>query len=213
MSLKYIDEYFEDPKIIQKVKEKLSVMFQVAELESSRAGRVGMEVGSIRERIIISLLMTIYGKEEIETEIPITESEIDVKVLKKPISIKTITGLTGIKVLWTVDSKKAKEYLDNYQPTCDLILALIKWKRKSTDHPGGLYFIPLRVQKEILKRMGAKQYLKLPKKGTNPRGIELSKKALIELLQHQNTKCITVYWEKEKLDYDIYLRWMNKWQK
>lgn len=213
MSLKYVDEYFDDPEIIKKVRGKLSLMFQIAELESSRAGKIGMEVGSTRERIIIALLMNIYGDKDIETEIPITESETDVKVLKKPISIKTITGISGVKVIWTVDPQKVQEFLESYKPTCDLILAVIKWVRKEAEHPGGLYFIHLETQKEILKKLGKNRYLKLPKEGTNPRGIELSKEALIELMHHKNSKCITVHWEKERLDYNIYKRWVDEWQK
>ena len=213
MSLKYVDEYFEDPEIIRKVKDKLSLMFQIAELESSRAGKIGMEVGSTRERIIIALLMNIYEKSEIKTDIPITESETDLKILNKPISIKTITGISGVKVIWTVDSQKAQEFLKNYKPTCDLILAVIKWIRKESEHPGGLYFIPLDTQKEILKKLGKNKYLKLPKEGTNPRGVEISRDALIELMQHKSTKCITVHWKKEKFDYNIYKRWVDEWQK
>jgi len=39
-----IDELFSD-NLIQ---EKLPKLFQLAELESSRAGKIGMEVGSVR---------------------------------------------------------------------------------------------------------------------------------------------------------------------
>jgi len=39
-------ELFSDKVLVQKVQTKLSKLFQFAELESSRAGKVGMEVGS-----------------------------------------------------------------------------------------------------------------------------------------------------------------------
>ena len=51
-----------------------------------------------------------------------------------------------------------QEFLKNYKPTCDLILAVIKWIRKESEHPGGLYFIPLDTQKEILKKLGKNKY-------------------------------------------------------
>jgi len=39
-------ELFSDNVIVRKVQTKLPKLFQLAELESSRAGKVGMEVGS-----------------------------------------------------------------------------------------------------------------------------------------------------------------------
>jgi len=42
-------EIFEDEKFVEKVKRRLPYLFQLAELESSRAGRIGMQVGSARE--------------------------------------------------------------------------------------------------------------------------------------------------------------------
>ena len=44
MSSKLI-EIFNDEKLIDKIKSRLPHLFQLAELESSRAGKIGMEVG------------------------------------------------------------------------------------------------------------------------------------------------------------------------
>jgi len=52
-------EIFKDKKLVNKIKTRLPYLFQLAELESSRAGKIGMEVGSLRERIIIALLIYI----------------------------------------------------------------------------------------------------------------------------------------------------------
>ncbi|MCL4278874.1 MAG: ThaI family type II restriction endonuclease, partial [Ignavibacteriaceae bacterium] len=83
---------FTEEKTIKKIQNKLPKLFQIAELESQRAGKVGMEVGSIRERIIVSLLVYKFGERNVETEIPITEPEVDVKLFGDSISIKTKTG-------------------------------------------------------------------------------------------------------------------------
>ena len=40
-----LGEIFEDKKIVKKIKKRLPYLFQLAELESSRAGKIGMEVG------------------------------------------------------------------------------------------------------------------------------------------------------------------------
>ena len=53
----YLKQLFFDKSIIQRIKEKMPDLFQLAEMDSSRAGKVGMEVGSVRERIIIALLI------------------------------------------------------------------------------------------------------------------------------------------------------------
>lgn len=42
-------EIFEDTELVDKIKIRLPYFFQLAELESSRAGKIGMEVDSIRE--------------------------------------------------------------------------------------------------------------------------------------------------------------------
>jgi hypothetical protein len=44
-------EIFNDEKLVAKIKNKLPYLFQLAELESSRAGKVGMEVGLLRWKI------------------------------------------------------------------------------------------------------------------------------------------------------------------
>ena len=45
-----------------------------------------MEVGSIREKIIVALLICKFGEKNVETEVPITESEVDVKLFDENVS-------------------------------------------------------------------------------------------------------------------------------
>jgi len=127
-----IIEIFEDEALIVKIQKRLPYLFELAELESSRAGKVGMEVGSLREKIIIALLIYKFGEKNVETEIPITEPEVDVKLFGYPISIKTVTGknLNGIKLIWTVDPLKAKEFSKKYTPSCDILLIQINWDNR-----------------------------------------------------------------------------------
>ncbi len=81
-------EIFDDEELVEKVKRRLPYLFQLAELESSRAGKTGMEVGSVRERIVVALLIYKFGETNVETEIPITEPEVDAKLFGEPVSIK-----------------------------------------------------------------------------------------------------------------------------
>lgn len=200
-------ELFENKKFVEKIKKRLPYLFQLAELESSRAGKIGMEVGSLRERILIALLIYAFGEENVETDIPITEPEVDAKLFDQPISIKTITGGGGVKIIWTVDAQKAREFRETYTPKCDILLARIKWGGK-----GGLYYIPLEVQQKIFNQLGRERYIKLPKPGTNPRGVEFSREALSKLLTDPETKMIEIEWRKTKIDFNPYKRWVDYWK-
>jgi hypothetical protein len=83
-----IIKLFEDKPLVEKIQKKLPYLFQLAELESSRAGRVGMEVGSAREKIITALLIYKFGE-------------------KNP---------SDIKLIWTVDAQKSIEFSNSYYP-------------------------------------------------------------------------------------------------
>lgn len=202
-------EIFEDEKLVEKIKKRLPYLFQLAELESSRAGKTGMEVGSIRERIIVALLIYKFGEANVETEIPITEPEVDAKLFGEPVSVKTITGksFSGVKLIWTVDAEKAKEFRENYYPHCDILLVQINW-----NDSGGFYYIPLEVQKRLFDKIGKENYIKLPKPGTNPRGVEITKEVLSNLVADNESKKIEINWQRTKIEFNSYKRWVDLWK-
>ena len=177
-----LSHIFTDKQVVQKIKTELPELFEIAELECSRDGKIGMEVGSVREQILVALLVHVFGEENVKTDVPITKTEEDVRVFKKPISIKTITGSAGIKVIWTVDAQKAREFCESYIPSCDILLVIIKWDNKSSRTKSGLFLIPKFIQNKCLKQLGREGYLKMPKPGTNPRGVEIRKNAICKML-------------------------------
>ncbi len=205
----YLQEIFKDEILKKKIKDKLPHLFHIAELESSRAGKIGMQVGSAREGILIALLIYKFGEKNVEIQIPITEPEIDAKLFDNPISIKTITGggFSGVKLIWTVDAQKAKEFRESYYPRCDILLVQINWS-----DIGGLYYIPLKIQKEVFEKIGKERYIKLPKPGTNPRGVEITKEALLQLVRDKKTQVIEISWQRSKIDYNPYKRWVDYWE-
>jgi hypothetical protein len=168
-----------------------------------------MEVGSLRERIIVALLIYKFGGDSVETEIAITEPEVDVRLFGEPVSIKTLTGkgFSGVKLIWTVDAQKAKEFQETYSPHCDILLVQINWNNK-----GGFYYIPLETQKRLFDKIGKEKYIRLPKPGTNPRGVEITKEALEALVKDRESKVIEIYWQKAKIDYNPYKRWVDYWE-
>jgi len=205
----YLTKIFEDEALVGKIKKRLPYFYQLAELESSRAGKIGMEVGSLREKVIVALLIYKFGESDVKTDIPIIEPEVDVELFGQPISIKTITGkaLSGVKLVWTVDAQNAKEFQERYYPSSDILFVQIVWGGK-----GGLYFIPRETQRHLLEKMGSGKYIKLPKPGTNPRGAEITKEALLSLTQIKETKVIEIEWQKPEIDYHPYKRWVDYWR-
>jgi len=204
----YLAQLFEDEETVRRIQSRLPYLFQLAELESSRAGKVGMEVGSVRERIIVALLIYKFGEENVETEIPITEPEVDARLFGEPLSIKTITGtFSGVKVIWTVDAEKAKEFRENYYPICDILLVQIKW-----NDVGGLYYIPVQAQRKLFDKIGRENYIKLPKAGTNPRGVEFAKNVLARLTADSQAKNIEINWQKSDIGFNAYKRWLDLWK-
>ncbi len=201
-------EIFRDEALIDRIQKRLPQLFRIAELECSRAGKIGMQVGSVRESIIVSLLIYKFGESDVQTDIPITEPEVDVKLFEQPISIKTITGkgLSGVKLVWTVDAQNAKQFQENYYPSSDVLFVQIVW-----GGTGGLHFIPLEAQRHLLENIGSERYIKLPKSGTNPRGAEITKEALPSLIQSKEVKVIEIYWRKPEIDYRPYKRWVDYW--
>lgn len=205
----YIIEVFEDEELKARIQRKLPYLFNIAELESSRAGKIGMQVGSLRENVIIALLIYKFGEQNVETEIPITQPEVDVRLYGQPVSIKTITGkgFSGVKLIWTVDAQKAKQFRQNYYPRCDTLFVQVNWGGK-----GGLYYLPLEVQKKVFNAIGRAAYIKLPKPGTNPRGAEITKEALEAVVTDKESKAIEIYWQRTKIDYNPYQRWVDHWR-
>lgn len=150
-----------------------------------------------------------FGEANVETDIPITEPEVDVKLFGEPVSIKTITGkgFSGVKLIWTVDVQKAMEFKENYYPRCDILLVRINW-----GNVGGFYYIPLKAQRKVFDSMSRDKYIILPKSGTNPRGVEISKEALTSLVKDESSKVIEINWQRAEIDYNPYKIWLDYWK-
>ncbi len=101
----------------------------------------------------------------------------------------------------------AQEFLEHYKPSCDILLVQIVWGGR-----GGLYYIPLEIQNEVFSEVGRSGYIKLPKSGTNPRGVEIAQKALLRLVRDTQTKRIKIDWKKPDIEYHPYKRWIDYWR-
>ncbi len=68
------------------------------------------------------------------------------------------------------------------------------------------------MQEKIFKEVSRKKYIKLPKPGTNPRGVEITKGALMKIVKSKEVNFIDIFWKKEKLDYNPYKKWIDYWR-
>lgn len=210
-------DLLDDERICERIRQRLPYLFAMAELEASRAGRVGMEVGTLREQILVALLIYKFGEENVSLDIPITMPEVDVIVFGRPLSIKTVTArpkvIPAVKVVWTVDWQKVQEFVEGYRPKSDMLLVIVRW-----DSEGGFYLVPQDTQEEVFDRLGRENYLRIPKHGTNPRGVEISRKAIAQLICHHQTRGLTIEWHRHTVASDVerrfapYKRWLYYWQ-
>ncbi|MEW6417890.1 MAG: ThaI family type II restriction endonuclease [Nitrospirota bacterium] len=54
--------------------------------------------------------------------------------------------------------------------------------------------------------------MKLPKAGTNPRGVEITKEALTSLVEDNETKVIKINWQRSEIKFNSYKRWVDLWK-
>ena len=193
-----------------KIQRVLPILFHLVELENKRGNKLGMEVGTARERVIIALLMYVYGQDSIEFP-PSTSAELDVIVEGSPLSIKTKSnkGFSGVKLIWTVDRGKIKQFVKLFKPQSDLLYINVIWNKD-----GKFFLIPRSVQEKAITDLGRDRFFKLPKQNTNPRGVELSGEAMQYLQENEETKSINIFWKREPSllgERSLYRRWIDLW--
>ena len=188
------------------IKSKLPKLFEIAEVESTRGGKIGMEVGILRERVLTSFFISKVGEDNVDSDSSATENSKDVQVNGDDISIKTFTGsgYSGVKIFWTSDTESAKRVMDTYTPKFDLIVANINWG----SNKGGLYYVDKQTQRQVMDSVGRNKFLKISS-GSNNRGITYGTDILKKLLNHENTLKIEIDWVKTNEKFNIFERWVK----
>lgn len=203
-----MNELFESTTYVTTIQKGLPALFHVANEESTRGGKIGMEVGSLRERILIALLFVFYGKNRVSDNVSITDTEADVLLDKAKLSVKTSTNVHKFKLKWTANRSAASNFVSSYKPSCHLLYGYIKW-----NDWGGLYFISKEIQNEVFNQIGKEKYLKVPNDGTNNRGIEIDPVACEMLINHKATLKIPIKWIPPHIDYNPVDRWVGEWKR
>ena len=134
----------------------------------------------------------------------------NVVVFDKPISIKTLTKkkLDGIKMTWTNSIERSLHFVTTYIPRCDMLLLHINW-----NSVGGLYLITKDTQITEMKKLGRDKYFKMPKIGTNAKGVSLSVLALLNLISNPSTKHIPIEWNRiQQEQKNEYAKYAELWK-
>lgn len=203
------DELFKPP-YRGKIAKVLPTLFNMVELENRRGKKLGMEVGNARERVLIALFMYVYGDSNVEFPAS-TDPNLDVRVNGFPVSIKTRSakGFSGVKLTWTVDQIKIDEFLRTYTPSSYLLYVNIVWGGTAS-----FFLMTPKAQMEIKNRLTLGEYVKTHRPGTNPRGVELSAKAMRALQGHPTTQKIPIRWRRDPsllVERTLYRRWIDLW--
>lgn len=201
------------PSTQKQIIRVLPTLFNIVDKENRRGNKLNMGVGFARERILVALFMYVYGKGSVKFPAEISH-KMDIKVNGHPVSIKTKTGrgTAGVKLVWTSDREKINKFCSSYRPASELLYVNIIW-----NSTGRFYLVPLSAQIEIYNELTPEGYMKLPREGTNSRGVEISYKAMRKLLSHSATRSMEIQWNEDTSlpggkEWTPYKRWLESWE-
>ena len=196
-------KFFESADSLNRLVSGLPRAFEIVKQEMPPGNPA---VGVLREHVIIGYFVSEYGWENVELPKKGIERGYDVKLYGSKLSIKTATGNSLPKVLWTVDPLQiGKEISRDYEPTCDLLFVNIHWGK----HLDSIFYIPVDVQQKVWTEM-KDQYL-TAKIGTNHRGISISRVAMTQLKAHDSTLRARINWVESGINISPHARWEQYW--
>jgi hypothetical protein len=183
------------------IREKLPPAFQAVENELKGNPAVGL----LREQVIIGMLIAFLGKENIEIIESGVNPDVDCYVGKDPLSIKTVSNSGSIRIKWTSNALKAKEFMRSYEPKCDLLVIRIAWEAA-----GSITMIPVDVQRNIFTQIGINKYLDY-RGSTNTRGVNLTHEVESKITKNSNVTRLDIFWKKSDQIINPIDRWIDYW--
>jgi hypothetical protein len=184
------------------MEKKLPPAFQMVEDELKGNPAVGL----LREQVIIGMLVAFLGEGIVKVVKSGVNPDIDCVVDSEPLSIKTVSLSGGIRLKWTSNEVKAKEFMKNYRPTSNLLIVRVSW-----GETGSIRFIPLDSQKSTFDKIGVERYLDY-RGTTNTRGVNLSPEAEDALNRNIQTVSLSVTWQKSSVVVNPIDKWTKYWK-
>lgn len=199
-------DLFNNTEKIDKFAKWLPTMFDIVRHQVPEGNPA---VGILREHVIIGFFVSEFGEKNVDVPTYGNKRSLAMELCGHKLSIKTRTGKGTIKAIWTSDTEKVEEEINEvYEPQHDILLIRIYWDEKMDS----VFYIPLFVQESVLDTIGRSEYLKSAT-GTNNRGIEISAKALSLLEKHNQTMSFKVDWRTTNGNYPPpWERWCACWQ-
>ena len=197
---------------IELLRDKLPYAFEVAEAECRRVqirkGKTqettGQEVGLLRERVLVAFLRHTLGDMRIVLPSSNT-SMLDVLVCGTPVEIKSATKGGKVKAKWTANEAPAKETIDTFNFSADMLLARVWWNKDRDS----LFYVPIEVLWEVSCALSPLEFLTLPK--GNSRGIDFKPDFMRKVEDHPCTTRVSIDWQKSGVKIDPLERWQGYW--
>ena len=156
--------------------KKLICLYQASQVECSRNGKLVPEVGSSREKDIISWF-SYFMNQDVKFDINNSNEE-DVIIENKNTSIKHSSNKkpnsSGIKIKWTVNRDKQKEFLDTFVFTCDLMIIYVRFDIKLISGNIQIIYILKNILNEHKQKFKSEQKSPFKLLNGNSRGIEFN---------------------------------------
>lgn len=197
-----IKQLLTSPRYLKIIQQNLPSAFQTVEDELKGNPAVGL----LREQVILGMLVAFLGEEKVELVPSGVNPDIDCYVDSKPLSIKTVSSSSGIRLKWTSNAVKAKEFIDSYKPTSDLLVVRIIWREL-----GGILFIPLDIQQHVFSQIGVTRYLDY-RGTTNTRGVNLSPEAERAFYRHPRMVNLPILWKRTEETINPISKWIDYWR-
>jgi len=191
-----------DPQYIEIIRQKLPPAFQTVEDELKGNPAVGL----LREQVILGMLIAFLGEDRIDLVKGGVNPDTDCFVDSEPLSIKTVSLSGGLRLKWTSNAVKAREFMDTYQPSAHLLVVRVVW-----GGVGSMRLLPLDSQRRVFKQMGLARYLEY-RGTTNTRGVNLSPQAESALLRDPQAVSLAVSWHRSEATMNPIDKWVTYWR-
>lgn len=183
------------------IQNKLPPAFQTVEDELKGNPAVGL----LREQVILGMRIAFLGDSNVRIAESGVEADVDCLVDNQPLSIKTVSSSGGLRLKWTSNAVKAREFIQTYQPLSDLLVVRIAW-----GNSGSVRYISLSSQQTTSQRLG-ERYLDY-RAQTNTRGVNLSAEAEASLNRHPDSITVPIFWQRSATGVNPVDKWVEYWR-
>jgi len=197
-----LSQLLTNPTYIKIIQQKLPPAFQTVEEQLKGNPAVGL----LREQVILGMLIAFLGEANVKLIEGGVNPDIDCYVDSEPVSIKTISFSGGIRLKWTSNAVKAREFIAAYRPMSHLLVIRVIW-----GDTGSVRFIPLASQQLIFHQITVTRYLNYSAT-TNTRGVNLSTEAELALNQHPQAVALPVLWQRSGATVNPIDKWTDYWR-